>query len=73
MTTGKHAIRRIESLGEFITLDDNSRWQVDSILDRSTVRGWATGDEIVVETYISPKFNITHPLKKETIKAIQLK
>lgn len=73
MTTGKHTIKRLESLAEFVTLDDNSRWQVDSISERSTVRGWGTGAEIVVETYISPKYKFTHPLKKETIKAIQLK
>ena len=73
MTTRKHIIRRIESLGEFITLDDSSRWQIDSMLNRMKTRGWAMGDEIIVATYISPKFKITHPLKKEEIKAIQVK
>ncbi len=73
MTTGKHTIKRMESLNEFITLDDNSHWQVDSISERSTIRGWGTGAEIIVETYISTKYKFTHPLKKETIKAIQLK
>jgi len=72
MTTGKHTIRRMESLAEFITIDDNSHFQVDSISDRSIARGWGIGDEITVQSYISPKFKITHPIKKETIKAILL-
>ncbi|OYY74718.1 MAG: hypothetical protein B7Y40_03865 [Gammaproteobacteria bacterium 28-57-27] len=66
--TGKHSIRKIENLGETITLDDNSRWKV-SFIDKVKSMQWLPTDDVNVSSYIGDKFNITHIERNETIEA----
>jgi hypothetical protein len=71
LRTGKHTIKKIENLGEFITLDDNSRWKV-SFIDKTKSMMWMITDEVNVTSYLGDKFKITHIKKKETIEATNL-
>jgi hypothetical protein len=41
-------IRRIESLGEKIILNDSSAWSVTSIIDRGKARQWKPAQEVQV-------------------------
>jgi len=69
--TGKHSIRKVESLGEYITLDDGSRWQV-SFMDKTKTMMWMMIDDVSVAPYIGNKFKITHIKRNETVEAAYL-
>jgi len=71
LNTGKHSITKVENMGEFITLDDNSRWQV-SMFDKSKSMMWMTIDQVTVASYIGTKFKITHIKRNETVEATHL-
>ena len=71
LRTGKHTITKVENMGEFITLDDNSRWQV-SMFDKSKSMMWMTIEDVTVSSYIGSKFKITHIKKNETVEATYL-
>jgi len=71
LSTGKHTLKRVESLGEFITLDDNSRWQV-SFIDKTKTMMWMIIDEVNVVSYLGNKFKIIHTKRNETIEATHL-
>ena len=66
--TGKHSIRKVESLGEIITLDDNSRWKV-SFLDKTKSMMWLVTDDVTVASNIGDTFKITHIKRNETVDA----
>jgi hypothetical protein len=66
--TGKHSIRKVENLGEYITLDDGSRWQV-SFMDKSKTMMWMMTDDVSVASYMGSKFKITHSKRNETVEA----
>ena len=68
LRTGKHTIRRVENLGENITLDDNSSWKVSSF-DKSKSMMWMVADEVSVASYMGDKFKITHVRRNETVEA----
>jgi len=71
LSTGKHTIKRVESLGEFITLDDNSRWRV-SFIEKTKTMMWMITDGVNVVSYLGNKFKITHTKRNETIEATYL-
>jgi hypothetical protein len=68
LRTGKHSIRKVENLGENITLDDNSRWKV-SFMDKTKSMMWMIADDVNVASYIGDKFKITHVKRNETVEA----
>jgi len=66
--TGKHYIRKVENLGETITLDDNSVWKV-SFMDKTKSMMWLITDNVNVSSYMGDKFKITHLKRNETVEA----
>ena len=69
LRTGKHTITKVENMGEFITLDDNSRWQV-SMFDKSKSMMWMTSEDVTVSSYIGSKFKITHIKKMKPLRLL---
>lgn len=67
-STGKHTIKKIESRGEFITLEDNSRWKI-SFLDKIKSMMWMITEDVNVTSYVGDKFKITHIEKNENVEA----
>ncbi|WP_295606169.1 hypothetical protein [uncultured Lamprocystis sp.] len=70
-STGKHSIRKVDNLGEYITLDDGSRWQI-SFMDKTKSMMWMIIDDVSVFSYIGNKFKITHIKRNETVEATYL-
>ena len=66
--TGKHSIRKVENLGEIITLDDNSCWKV-SFMDKTKSMMWLITDDVTVASHMGDKFKITHIKRNETVEA----
>ncbi len=66
--TGKHSIRKIENFGEYIILDDNSRWKV-SLMDKTKSMMWMMIDDVTVASSFGNNFKITHIKRKETVEA----
>jgi hypothetical protein len=52
--TGKHTIKKIENLGEFIILDDNSRWKV-AFIDKINSMRWMITEDVNVSSYLGDK------------------
>jgi hypothetical protein len=69
--TGIHTIKKVEKLGEFITLNDRSSWKV-SIVDKSKSIMWMITDEVTVIPHVGSEFKITHTKRHETIEATYL-
>ena len=68
LRTGKHTIKKVENLGEIITLDDSSRWQVSPI-DKFKSMLWMILDKVTVTSCIGSKCKITHTKRNETVEA----
>ncbi len=71
LNTGKHSIKEIENTGEFITLDDDSKWKVFPF-DKAKTKLWQALDNVTVASNVGSKSKITHTERNETIEATYL-
>lgn len=66
---GVHMISRVEGAGKTITLNDNSKWEVSSIIHRTDTMLWLPTEDVRVEMGIGQNCKLTHTRSGKSIEA----
>ncbi|MBF0345602.1 MAG: hypothetical protein HQL06_15410 [Nitrospirae bacterium] len=71
-TSVKLYISQVESMGEIVTLNDRSRWKVETF-EKSTAAMWAMLDDVIVSPYIGSKYTLKNLKRNQEVKASLIK